>query len=131
MSFKELLFADVEKFLEENENFTKKDLLAVVSSCFDENIKKQSKKLKMKKEKIDVEKKPKKENKKLKLEKEVEPAKEKKPLTAYQQFAKITLKTLKEREDAKPEGEVKLKQTDLMKELGVLWKQEKDNLKDE
>ncbi len=128
MSFKELLFADVEKFLEENESFTKKDLLAIVGSCYDANMKKTAKKLKMKKEKDDDEVKPKKGNKKLKVAKEEEPEKEKKPLTAYQQFAKITLKTLKEREDAKPEGEVKLKQTDLMKELGLLWKKEKDNL---
>ena len=76
----------------------------------------------------DVEKQTKKSSKKIKLD---NPEKEKKPLTDYQSFVKTTLKTLKEREDAKEEGEEKLKQKDLMKEVGELWKQEKvkkDNL---
>jgi len=104
MSFKELLFTNIEKFLEENENYTKKDLLSVVSKSFDEGKKLVAKKLKVK---------------------NVKEEKEKKPLTAYQVFVKTTLKTLKEREDAKAEGEDKLKQKDLMKEVGELWKASK------
>ena len=129
MSFKDLLFADVEKFIEENDDFTKKDLLAVVSNCYDANKKNSGKKLKLKKTKDDEdEKQTKKTSKKIKLD---NPEKEKKPLTDYQSFVKTTLKTLKEREDAKEEGEVKMKQKDLMKEVGELWKLEKvkkDNL---
>ena len=53
--------------------------------------------------------------------------KPKKELSDYQIFMKEQMVLLKAREDAKEEGEEKVKPKDLMKEIGELWKQKKSN----
>jgi hypothetical protein len=54
--------------------------------------------------------------------------KPKRKLRDYQQFAKDQLAFLKQREDAKEEGEEKLKQKDLMKLVAKRWKLKKEGI---
>ena len=51
--------------------------------------------------------------------------KPKRKLSDYQQFAKDQLSILKHREDAKEDGDEKLKQKDLMKLVAKRWKLKK------
>ncbi len=99
-----LILNDIKQFFEENKSFTKKDLVSFVSKSFDSH--KKSVKLNKKDEADD---KPKREP------------------TAYQLFVKSTLPSLKAREDAKNEGEEKLKQTELIKEVAKMWKEQQSS----
>ena len=54
--------------------------------------------------------------------------KPKRKLSDYQQFAKEQLAFLKQREDAKEEGQEKLKQKDLMKLVAKRWKLKKADI---
>jgi len=128
MSFKDLLFADIEKYILENETFTKKDLLAMVGNVYDANKKPVGKKLKLKNTDDNIKKALGKKIKIASLSKPSTPEPPKK-MNTYQMFMKTTLKTLKEREDAKPASREKLTHKDLMKEVGELWKVEKDKIK--
>lgn len=116
MAFNDLVMSDIKKFFEENESFTKKDLVSCVGKAFDAH-------------KATV---PRKKLMKLGKNKEGGEDKEKRQPTKYQLFVKTTLPTLKAREDAKGDGEEKLKQKDLIREVALLWKQRdvpKDDLK--
>jgi hypothetical protein len=53
----------------------------------------------------------------------------KNPIIPYQLFLKETLPKLIAREDAKGEGEEKLKQTDLIKEVAKMWKEQQTSIK--
>jgi|LakMenEpi03Aug12_release.lakeMendotaPanAssembly.Ray.scaffolds.fasta_scaffold989350_1 hypothetical protein len=95
-NFKELIFKDIEKFLNENKKFSKKDLLNVAKNSYDLHNKSSTKNLK----------------------------KDKEP-TEYQIFLKNKMQELKAIEDAKGEGEEKLKQKDIMSNAAKLWKEHK------
>jgi len=114
-SFNELLLKDIKQFIDENESFTKKDLVSLVGKSFDMH-------------KVVV---PRKKSMKLGKNKEEGEEKPKRAPTAYQLYVKATLPELKAREDAKGEGEEKLKQTDLIKEVAKMWKEQQTAAKEE
>jgi len=87
------------KFFENNENYTKKELLEFAKKSYDENYKK-SKKV-------------------------IDENAIKKPLNAYQLFMKEQRVILNKRENEKILGEEKKKSTELMKEIAELWKVQK------
>jgi phage I-like protein len=102
MANNELLLNEIKQFFEENESFTKKDLVSFVSKSFDSHKLAATRKKSVKED----DEKPKREP------------------TAYQLFVKANLHELKAREDAKGEGEEKLKQTELIKEVAKMWKEQ-------
>ena len=109
MAFNELVLNDITRYINDTPAFTKKDLLSVAGKAFDSH-KTQVPRKKLvklgKKEKDEGEEKPKREP------------------TAYQLFVKTTLPALKARENAKDDGEVRLKQTDLIREVAKMWKEQ-------
>jgi len=104
MSNKELMLNDIEKYLNETLFYSKKDLINVVGNIYDLHNKSSSKKLKMK----NNENKPKREP------------------TKYQIFLKSKMQELKEIEDAKEEGQEKMKQKDILSMAAKLWKEQKE-----
>jgi len=105
MSVSAKIIEDIKTFLDENENYNKKELLAACGKAFDQHKKKSKGK---KSTTTDEEEKPKKE------------------LTGYQKFVKEHMPLLKAREDVKDDGETKKKASELMKEIGELWQTEKE-----
>lgn len=93
-------------FFEENETYSKKELLEFAKKTYDEN----SKELKKKSSKKNDE------------------EKEKKPLNAYQLFMKEQRAILNKRESEKGEGEEKLNSKDLMREIASMWNERKTAL---
>jgi hypothetical protein len=127
------ILADIKSFLESNDKIVKKDFLKAVGEAFDKNKVAKPKALKLKekaKEEIDggsnIEAVMKKKVKKDNLVPDED--KPKRKLSEYQQFAKDQLAFLKQREDAKEEGEEKLKQKDLMKLVAKRWKLKKEGI---
>jgi hypothetical protein len=130
------ILADIKAFLDGNDSITKKDFLKAVGEAFDKNKVAKPKTLKMKgkaKEEDGEDIVEKVMNKKVKKD-NLKPDGEEKPkrkLSDYQQFAKEQLAFLKQREDAKEEGEEKLKQKDLMKLVAKRWKLKKEEIPEE
>jgi len=126
----------IKTFLDRDEKPTKKDFLKVIGDAFDANAKTGAK-TKTLKVKVKAKVAPADEG-----EEEIEPLKKKvkkddlksqddKPkrkLSEYQIFAKEQLALLKRREDEKEDGEVKLKQKDLMRLVAKRWKLKKDGV---
>ncbi len=100
---------EIKQFFEENESFTKKDLVSFVSKSFDSHKVTAPKKKSVKED----------------------DEKSKREPTAYQLFVKANLLKLKAREDAKGEGEEKLKQPERMKEVAKMWKEQQAAVKEE
>jgi hypothetical protein len=90
-------------FFEENQNYSRKELLEFAKKAYDDNYKK-SKKV-------------------------VDENAEKKPLNSYQLFMKEQRVILNKRENERTDGEKK-KSTELMKEIAEMWKLHK-NIKQE
>lgn len=126
------ILADIKSYLESNDKIIKKDFLKAVGEAFDKNKNSKSKALKLKaKDKEEVEKSNIEEvlNKKVKKDNlKPDEDKPKRKLSDYQQFAKDQLSFLKQREDAKENGEEKLKQKDLMKLVAKRWKLKKEGI---
>jgi hypothetical protein len=124
------ILADIKSYLETNDKIVKKDFLKAVGEAFDKNKGAKPKALKLKaKAKEEVEGESNIEavmNKKDNLIPDED--KPKRKLSDYQQFAKEQLAFLKQREDAKEEGEEKLKQKDLMKLVAKRWKLKKEGI---
>ena len=127
----------IKNFLEGAEKLTKKDFLKAVGDAFDANATKaNAKTLKVKakakapKDEGEEETEPlkKKTVKKDKLIPDDDGEKPKRKLSDYQIFAKEQLAFLKAREDEKEEGEVKLKQKDLMRLVAKRWKLKKEGV---
>lgn len=93
-------------FFEENETYSKKELLEFAKKTYDENSK-------------DLKKKVSKKN---------DEGKEKKPLNAYQTFMKEQRAILNKRESEKGEGEEKISSKDLMREIATMWNERKTAL---
>ena len=129
------IVAEIKIFLEANLNTTKKDFLKAVGQAFDNNKNAKPKTLKIKAAAVeksdgednDIEAVLKKPVKKDKLKPDGED-KPKRKLSDYQIFAKEQLAFLKQREDAKEEGEEKLKQKDLMKLVAKRWHLKKSGI---
>jgi hypothetical protein len=85
-------------FFEENENYSRKELLEFSKKVYDDNCKK--------------------------TKKVVDENAEKKPLNAYQLFMKEQRVILNKRENERTDGEKK-KSTELMKEIAEMWKNQK------
>jgi hypothetical protein len=100
-NFNELILKDIEKYLTANLFYSKKDLLTEIGKIYDLH----------------------KSNKKKVVSTEDKPKRE---LTKYQLFIKNKTKELKEIEDAKNEGDVKLKQKEIMTMAAKLWKEQKE-----
>lgn len=126
------ILADIKSFLESNDKINKKDFLKAVGEAFDKNKGAKPKALKLKvkaKEEIEGSNVEAVMNKKVnKDDLRPEEDKPKRKLSDYQQFAKEQLAFLKQREDAKEEGEEKLKQKDLMKLVAKRWKLKKEGI---
>ena len=124
------ILADIKTFLESHEKITKKDFLKAVGTAFDKNKVEKPKTLKLKAkaalEEVEGSNLEKVMNKKVQKD-ELVPIGDKpaRKLSDYQLFAKEQLAFLKQREDAKEEIEVKLKQKDLMKLVAKRWKLKK------
>ena len=124
------ILADIKTFLESHEKTTKKDFLKAVGTAFDKNKVEKPKTLKLKAkaalEEVEGSNIEKVMNKKVQKD-ELVPIGDKpaRKLSDYQLFAKEQLAFLKQREDAKEEIEVKLKQKDLMKLVAKRWKLKK------
>lgn len=124
------ILADIKTFLESHEKITKKDFLKAVGTAFDKNKVEKPKTLKLKAkaalEEVEGSNIEKVMNKKVQKD-ELVPIGDKpaRKLSDYQLFAKEQLAFLKQREDAKEEIEVKLKQKDLMKLVAKRWKLKK------
>jgi hypothetical protein len=128
------ILADIKAFLDEHETITKKDFLKAIGDAFDKNkVAKKALKIKGKAKDADdesvVEKVMKKKVNKDNLKPDED--KPKRKLSDYQQFAKEQLAYLKQREDAKEDGEEKLKQKDLMRLVAKRWKLKKADLPEE
>ncbi len=95
-----------ENFFNENETYSKKDLLEFAKKTYDENSK-------------DLKKKVSKKNNE---------EKEKKPLNSYQIFMKEQRAILNKRESEKDEGEEKISSKDLMREIANMWNEKKTTL---
>ena len=131
------ILADIKSFLDSNEKIIKKDFLKAVGEAFDKNKTAKPKALKMKPkakkedgcegEESNIEailkKKVKKDDLNVGGEEKV-----KRKLSDYQQFAKEQLAFLKQREDAKEDGDEKLKQKELMKLVAKRWKMKKEGI---
>jgi len=89
-------------FFEENENYSRKELLEFAKKVYDDNCKK--------------------------TKKVVDENAEKKPLNAYQLFMKEQRVILNKRENERTDGEKK-KSTELMKEIAEMWKNQKNQEK--
>ena len=89
-------------FFEENENYSRKELLEFAKKAYDDNYKK--------------------------TKKIVDENAEKKPLNAYQLFMKEQRVILNKRENERTDGEKK-KSTELMKEIAEMWKLQKNQEK--
>ena len=127
------ILADIKSYLDSNDKIIKKDFLKAVGEAFDKNKLAKPKALKLKaKAKEEVGDGSNIEivmNKKVKKDNLVpDEDKPKRKLSDYQQFAKDQLAFLKQREDAKEEGEEKLKQKDLMKLVAKRWKLKKEGI---
>jgi hypothetical protein len=128
------ILADIKAFLDEHETITKKDFLKAIGDAFDKNkVAKKTLKIKGKPKDADdesvVEKVMKKKVNKDNLKPDED--KPKRKLSDYQQFAKEQLAYLKQREDAKEDGEEKLKQKDLMRLVAKRWKLKKADIPEE
>ena len=88
-------------FFEENENYSRKELLEFAKKAYDDNYKK--------------------------TKKIVDENAEKKPLNAYQLFMKEQRVILNKRENERTDGEKK-KSTELMKEIAEMWKLQKNRI---
>ena len=108
MAFNELVLNDITRYINDTPSFTKKDLLMIAGKAFDAH-------------KTTV---PRKKLLKLDKKDNLENDKPKRQPTAYQLFVKTTLPELKAREDAKDDGEVRLKQTELIREVAKMWKEQ-------
>ena len=97
------IMSSFNKFFEENQNYSRKELLEFAKKAYDDNYKK-SKKV-------------------------VDENAEKKPLNSYQLFMKEQRVILNKRENERTDGEKK-KSTELMKEIAEMWKLQK-NIKQE
>ena len=127
------ILADIKNFLDSNEKIIKKDFLKAVGEAFDKNKLAKPKALKLKakaKEEVDGSNVEAVMNKKVKKDNLIPDGEEKpkRKLSDYQQFAKEQLAFLKQREDAKEDGEEKLKQKDLMKLVAKRWKLKKEGI---
>lgn len=127
------ILADIKNFLDSNEKIIKKDFLKAVGEAFDKNKLAKPKALKLKakaKEEVDGSNIEAVMNKKVKKDNLIPDGEEKpkRKLSDYQQFAKEQLAFLKQREDAKEDGEEKLKQKDLMKLVAKRWKLKKEGI---
>lgn len=91
-------------FFEENETYSKKELLEFAKKTYDENSKNLKKKVSKKNDE------------------------EKKPLNAYQTFMKEQRVILNKRENEKGEGEEKISSKDLMREIANMWNERKKAL---
>jgi hypothetical protein len=89
------------KFFEENQNYSRKELLEFAKKAYDDNYKK-SKKV-------------------------IDENAEKKPLNSYQIFMKEQRVILNKRENERTDGEKK-KSTELMKEIAEMWKLQKTRI---
>jgi len=129
MSANKQIVEKIGNYLNDNEDITKKEFITFVGNAFDEckgkivdadeKVKKEKKDKKIKDEEKPKKNKPKKTN-------DDEEEKPKRELTAYQLFVKEQMPILKAREDAKDDGEEKKKASQLMKEIGELWKADKE-----
>lgn len=119
MSANKKIIEDIKTFLDDNEKCTKKEFVSACGAAFDEHKKSKGKKTK------NAEEMPKKSAKKDEVDEDGE-EKPKKELTGYQKFVKEQMPILKAREDEKDDGETKKKASELMKEIGELWKAEKN-----
>ena len=97
------IMSSFNKFFEENQNYSRKELLEFAKKAYDDNYKK-SKKV-------------------------VDENAEKKPLNSYQLFMKEQRVILNKRENERTDVEKK-KSTELMKEIAEMWKLQK-NIKQE
>lgn len=129
------VLAAIKNFLDGAEKLTKKDFLKAVGDAYDANTTKAKTlrvkaKAKVPKDEGEEETEPlkKKTVKKDVLKPDDDGEKPKRKLSEYQIFAKEQLAFLKSREDDKEEGEVKLKQKDLMKLVAKRWKLKKDGV---
>ena len=127
------ILADIKNFLDSKEKIIKKDFLKAVGEAFDKNKLAKPKALKLKakaKEEVDGSNIEAVMNKKVKKDNLIPDGEEKpkRKLSDYQQFAKEQLAFLKQREDAKEDGEEKLKQKDLMKLVAKRWKLKKEGI---
>ena len=128
------ILADIKAFLDEHETITKKDFLKAIGDAFDKNkVAKKALKNKWTPKDADdesvIEKVMKKKVNKDNLKPDED--KPKRKLSDYQQFAKEQLAYLKQREDAKEDGEEKLKQKDLMRLVAKRWKLKKADIPEE
>ena len=95
------IMSSFNKFFEENQNYSRKELLEFAKKAYDDNYKK-SKKV-------------------------VDENAEKKPLNSYQLFMKEQRVILNKRENERTDGEKK-KSTELMKEIAEMWKLQKTRI---
>ena len=98
----EKIMTSFNTFFEENENYSRKELLEFAKKAYDDNYKK--------------------------TKKIVDENAEKKPLNAYQLFMKEQRVILNKRENERTDGEKK-KSTELMKEIAEMWKLQKNQEK--
>jgi len=125
MSANKQIVEKISNYLNDNDDITKKEFIAFVGDAFDEcKGKKADDKVIKKDKKTKDDEKPKKNKPKKSNDDEEE--KPKKELTAYQKFVKEQMPILKAREDAKDDGTEKKKASQLMKEIGELWKADKE-----
>jgi hypothetical protein len=103
LSNSDKIMSSLNKFFEDNENYSRKELLEYAKKAYDDNYKK-SKKV-------------------------VDENAEKKPLNSYQLYMKEQRVILNKRENERTDGEKK-KSTELMKEIAEMWKVHK-NIKEE
>jgi hypothetical protein len=125
------ILAEIKSFLDSNEKIVKKDFLKAVGEAFDKNKLAKPKALKLKgkvKEEVEGSNVAQVMSKQVMKDDLVPEEKPKRKLSDYQQFAKDQLAFLKQREDAKDEGEEKLKQKDLMKLVAKRWKLKKEGI---
>ena len=97
----EKIMSSLNKFFEENQNCSRKELLEFAKKAYDDNYKK-SKKV-------------------------VDENAEKKPLNSYQLYMKEQRVILNKRENERTDGEKK-KSTELMKEIAEMWKLQKTRI---
>lgn len=126
------ILAEIKSYLDTNDKIVKKDFLKAVGEAFDKNKIAKPKAIKLKakaKEEVEGSNIEAVMNKKVKKDNLIpDEDKPKRKLSDYQQFAKEQLSLLKQREDAKEDGEEKLKQKDLMKLVAKRWKMKKEGI---
>jgi hypothetical protein len=101
LSNSDKIMSSLNKFFEDNENYSRKELLEYAKKAYDDNYKK-SKKV-------------------------VDENAEKKPLNSYQLYMKEQRVILNKRENERTDGEKK-KSTELMKEIAEMWKVQKTRI---